>query len=206
MEITLLLSFITSSVLLTLMPGPDNIYVLTESAVNGAKNGISISAGLAAGLLIHTTLAATGLSLILSNSPTAYQIIKYMGAAYLVYLAIQSYRSRKDAANEEKHQNNRSTVKLFAKGFILNITNPKVSLFFIAFFPQFVNHESGSIITQMFLLGFIFMGLAFIIFSIIALISGTLRKFVKNQKFILYTNYCKAGILFLLGIMIIFTD
>ncbi|MFA8341986.1 MAG: LysE family translocator [Rhodothermaceae bacterium] len=206
MELTILLSFITSTALLAIMPGPDNIYVLTESAVNGARNGIAISAGLATGLIIHTTLAASGLSLILANSPTAYQIIKYLGASYLIYLAVQSYLHRKDNVEGETHQSNRSIGKLFGKGFILNITNPKVSLFFLAFFPQFIDTNSDNLVKQMFLLGAVFMGISFVIFSVIAIISGSLRRFITDQKFILYTNYGKALILFILGIMVIFTD
>lgn len=188
------------------MPGTDNIFVLTESAVKGAKNGIAISAGLAGGLLIHTTFAASGLSVIFANSKLAYDIIKYLGAAYLIYLAVQSYIHRKNFEDSSRHNGNRNIMKLIGKGFILNITNPKVSLFFIAFFPQFVNPDAGQVITQMFILGLIFMFLAFIIFSTIAIISGSLKQYINNYKFRLYTNYSRAIILFILGIMIIFTE
>jgi len=206
MELTLLLSFITSSTLLAIMPGPDNIYVLTESAASGARSGVTISAGLAAGLILHTALAASGLSLVFSNYPAAYKIIKYTGAAYLIYLAMQSYIHRKDSVNHKVSQNKRSIKKLFGKGFILNITNPKVSLFFIAFFPQFINSNSQNMILQMFLLGAIFMVISFVIFSTLALVSGSLSRFITNPKFIVYTNYIKAIVLFVLGIMVIFTD
>lgn len=204
MDLTLLLSFITASFLLIIMPGTDNIFVLTESAVNGSRNGIAISAGLALGLIMHTALAASGLSLIFKNSPTAYEIVKYLGAGYLLYLAFQSYVSRKNISEDNDKHNKKSTRKLILKGVILNITNPKVALFFIAFFPQFVNSESGNIMFQMFILGLIFMTMAFLIFSTIALISGRLQKLLSNYKFRLYTNYVKTIVLLILGLIIIF--
>ena len=205
METALILSFATASFLLTLMPGTDNIFVLTESAANGSKNGVAISIGLAGGLLIHTTLAASGLSLIFKNSETAYLIIKYLGAGYLLYLAYLSYKFRKSFEDDKNDHSKKTVRKLILKGFVLNITNPKVSLFFIAFFPQFINYESGNIVLQMFVLGIIFMLIAFITFSVIALISGSLQKFLANQKFRLYTNYAKTAVLFILGVSIILT-
>ncbi|MBL4708417.1 MAG: LysE family translocator [Flavobacteriales bacterium] len=151
MEISLYLSFCLAAFLLALMPGPDNIFVLTESIAKGAKNGVLISLGLNLGVLVHTLAAATGISLILKQSELAFAIVQYAGGAYLLYLAYLAAKEKVEQF-ESKESTVKGNFKLIRTGFIMNIMNPKVSLFFIAFLPQFVRPEQGSVVFQMVLM------------------------------------------------------
>jgi len=208
MQIELILSFLAASIILSLMPGPDNIYVLTESITKGSKNGISISFGLGLGVLIHTTAAATGLSLIIMKSATVFTIIKYLGAVYMFYLAYKSIGEKRvniDISNKED-DTNFNVFQLVRKGFLMNILNPKVSLFFIAFLPQFVSADGYSVAIQMITLGVIFMIQAIIMFSAIAILSSRLTKYVNDSKFWNITKWSKVGVLSILGLSLILSD
>ncbi len=208
MHLELILSFLATSIILSLMPGPDNIYVLTESITKGSKNGISISFGLGLGVLVHTTAAATGLSLIIMKSAMVFTIIKYLGAAYMFYLAYKSIGEKRvkiDIENE-KEDASLSVLQLIRKGFLMNILNPKVSLFFIAFLPQFVSSDGYNVTIQMIILGVVFMIQAIIIFSGIAILSSRLTKYVNDSKFWNITKWSKVGVLSILGISLIMAD
>jgi len=202
MELGLILSFIGASVILSLMPGPDNIFVLTESITKGYKNGIAISIGLSTGVLIHTTAAATGLSLIIQESAITFSIIKYFGAAYLFYLAYKTTKEKKPVINFNIATTSKRTPFLFLirKGFLMNVLNPKVSLFFIAFLPQFITTTGFNITIQMIILGLIFMIQALIIFSLISILSSRLTKSVRNPKFWNITKWSKISVLTILGV------
>jgi len=206
MELGLLLSFLGASVILTFMPGPDNIFVLTESLTKGQRNGLAISLGLAAGVLVHTVAAATGLSIIIQQSAIAFSMIKYLGAAYLFYLAFQAYREGQPVINLESRAlgESMSFVALVRKGLLMNILNPKVSLFFIAFLPQFVSPEGYAISTQMLLLGVLFMLQALLIFGAIAILSGKLTRYVNSPKFWSITKWSKISVLSILGLSLAF--
>ncbi len=168
MELEIILSFLGAAILLTIMPGPDNIFVLTESVTKGQRNGIAISIGLCIGVLIHTMAAATGVSIIIQKSALAFSIVKYLGAAYLFYLAYLSYKEKRPIVHIESSQskNNISFFKLVRKGLLMNVLNPKVALFFMALLPQFVVVGGFSVTFQMIILGSIFMIQALIIFRI----------------------------------------
>lgn len=203
MDLNLLLAFVGASVLLTVMPGPDNILVLTESITKGKRNGIALSLGLSIGVLIHTLAATTGLSLLIKNSATAFQIVKYAGAAYLFYLAFLALKEKNNHNNSLKNQPAFNFWKLARKGFFMNVLNPKVSLFFIAFLPQFISESGFNISIQLIIMGIIFMVQAFIIFSLIAILSGKLNQFLDDEKFWKTTNYVKASVLGILGILLV---
>lgn len=205
MEIGLVLSFLGASVILSVMPGPDNIFVLTESLTKGQRNGIAISIGLGSGVLVHTIAAATGLSLIVQSSALAFSIIKYLGAAYLFYLAYLALKDKNQHVNfkvaqQPKHQ---GTFFLIKKGFLMNVLNPKVSLFFIAFLPQFINPNGFNIKLQMIILGAIFMIQAIVVFSLVSILSGKLTKHVNNSRFWKITKWAKVSVLSVLGITLI---
>ena len=207
MDLQLTLSFLGASVLLALLPGPDNILVLTESITKGKRSGIVLSAGFNSGILIHTIVAATGLSLILQTSEYAFQIIKYLGALYMFYLAFLTIREKQKEPGLDKNKLEKSGAwKLFRKGFIMNVLNPKVSLFFIAFLPQFVNKTGFNVALQMLILGFIFMVIGFIVFSGIALLSGNLNKYLDNPKFWKITKWGKAIVLGILGVLLVLSE
>lgn len=165
--------FITASTLLALAPGPDNLFVLTQSMSKGAKPGIFVTLGLCSGLIFHTTAVALGVAAIFQTSVVAFSILKYIGAAYLLYLAYMSFKSSSSSSVKADEQK-LSSFKLYKRGIIMNVTNPKVSIFFLAFLPQFTNPASGNITLQVFFLGALFMLCALVVFSSIALIAGKL--------------------------------
>lgn len=184
------------------MPGPDNLFVLTESITKGQKNGILISIGLCTGVLVHTLAAATGLSIIFQQSAIAFSLIKYFGAAYLLYLAYLAYGEKPMTVNVDG-EIAKEPINVFAlirKGFFMNVLNPKVSLFFIAFLPQFVSNNGYHITIQMIVLGLIFMGQAIIIFGLISMLSGKLTSYVNSPRFWNITKWTKVSVLAILGI------
>lgn len=207
MEIELVLSFIVASILLSVMPGPDNIFVLTESITKGHINGIAISVGLSLGVLIHTLAAAAGLSIIILKSAFIFSLIKYLGAIYLFYLVYLAIKEKKAVLNfgVNKTVEKVKILPLIKKGFLMNILNPKVSLFFVAFLPQFVSINGMNISLQMVILGIIFMVQAVIIFSLIAILSGQLTKYVNNSRFWKITKWTKVSVLSVLGLILIFS-
>jgi threonine/homoserine/homoserine lactone efflux protein len=165
--------FITASTLLALAPGPDNIFVLTQSMLKGAKPGIFVTLGLCTGLIFHTSAVALGVAAIFQTSITAFNILKFIGAAYLLYLAYLSFRScSKSKLKADK--DNLTLGKLYKRGILMNVTNPKVSIFFLAFLPQFTNVQAGNVTLQILLLGAIFMLCALIVFSAVAFSAGKL--------------------------------
>jgi threonine/homoserine/homoserine lactone efflux protein len=170
-----LVLFISASLLLALAPGPDNIFVLTQSMLKGAKSGVFITLGLCSGLVFHTLAVALGVAAIFQTSLLAFNILKFIGAAYLLYLAYLSFKSSsKSSLQAEK--NNLTLFQLYKRGIIMNVTNPKVSIFFLAFLPQFTNPQNGSITLQIFILGALFMLSALLVFSSIAFMSGKLKR------------------------------
>ena len=201
MELNLVLSFLGASILLTIMPGPDNIFVLTESLTKGQRNGIGISLGLVSGILIHTLAAATGVSIIIQQSAMAFSIIKYFGAAYLFYLAYQAMKEKKQSVEIDRvEKSEKSFFQLFRTGFLMNVLNPKVSLFFIALLPQFVSKSEMNITLQMIILGIIFMIQALIFFVLLSILSGKFSRYLNSSKFWKYTKWSKVGVLSFLGL------
>lgn len=181
MELTTLLYFLIASVLLTLAPGPDIMYLLAKSLADGTKTGISLALGLTTGLIFHTTLVIIGVAAIIQQSPLAFAILKYIGAAYLLYLAWGAFHAQ---GNLKLNAVNNSTsfFKLYRRGLIMNVLNPKVLLFFLAFLPQFVNLNSDSVSLQIAFLGFIFGLQTLIIFSLVAICAGKVRDYILNIK------------------------
>ena len=202
MELGLILPFIGASIILSLMPGPDNIFVLTESLTKGQRNGIAISAGLSLGVLLHTIAAATGLSIIIQESAFAFSMLKYFGAVYLFYLAYNALIEKKPIINLNvaSIEKDSQALLLIKKGFLMNILNPKVSLFFIAFLPQFTTVGGINITVQMIILGLIFMVQSFLVFSLISMLSSRLTKYINNPKFWKITKWSKISVLLILGL------
>jgi len=176
-----LLSFSVATLILALSPGPDNIYVLTQSLVNGIYSGISTTAGLISGCIVHTTLLAFGISAVISASPILFYVIKAVGALYLFYLAYQVYKSDARVSFSDSAPK-KSNWQLFKQGVIMNLVNPKVMIFFLAFFPGFIWDKAGDTVIQIYILGIVFMVLSFITFSTIALLAGSISKFLKQSN------------------------
>ncbi|QHE54001.1 LysE family translocator [Pontibacillus sp. HMF3514] len=202
MSMTLLLSFLGAAILLTLMPGPDNLFVLAQSISQNKKAGIMTTLGLCTGILVHTTAAALGISAIVYQSTLAFTIVKYAGAVYLLYLAWGAFRE-KDASFDIEEQAHIGYGKLYRRGVLMNVLNPKVSLFFLALFPQFLDTtpDAWSIPFQMVVLGLVFMVQAFLIFSVVSMfaeiVRGWLMRFPSLGKRI---NVIKGVLLGLIGL------
>jgi len=175
MDTELLTTFIVASTLLSLAPGPDNIFVLLQSALHGPKAGLLITLGLCTGLLVHTTLVALGVAALVLVSPTAFLLLKLLGAAWLVWLAAGALRAA-DAAVDGGQPPALSPLQLYRRGILMNLTNPKVAIFFLAFLPQFANPETGSVTAQLLVLGGVFIVVALVVFGLVALLSGHLAQ------------------------------
>ena len=172
--------FFAASVALALAPGPDNIFVLTQSALHGRRAGLLVTIGLCTGLLVHTAAVSLGVAAIFQTSIIAFNILKIVGAMYLLYLAWQAFRA--GAANlDEKGKPGMSWRKLYSRGVIMNITNPKVAIFFLAFLPQFADPSRGSITVQMLMFGGLFIVSTLLIFGIIAWSAGFLGEWLKGS-------------------------
>ena len=176
-----IISISLATIVLAISPGPDNIYVLSQSIANGTKSGLATTTGLVAGCILHTSLLAFGLSAIITASPTIFYGIKVFGAVYLLYLAFKVYRSDSKISLTSK-VTKKSHLKLFKQGVIMNILNPKVMIFFLAFFPGFLWDKEGNTVVQFYLLGGIFMLISFIVFGLIALLAGIISTYLKSHK------------------------
>ena len=175
-----LITFVAASVLLGLAPGPDNIFVLTQSALRGRSAGLAITFGLCTGLIGHSLAVAFGVAVIFQTSALAFSILKYVGAGYLIYLAWMAFR----ASAEEISSNGNgefSHWKLYRRGIIMNITNPKVSIFFLAFLPQFADPEIGPIWIQLLMFGGLFIIATLPVFGGIALLAGSLGQWLHRS-------------------------
>jgi threonine/homoserine/homoserine lactone efflux protein len=175
-----ILTFFAASILLALAPGPDNIFVLTQSALHGRMSGLVVTLGLCTGLIVHTLAVALGVAVIFQASAVAFTALKLFGAGYLLYLAWQLFRA--SATRIEAERSNRlSYKKLYSRGIIMNVTNPKVSIFFLAFLPQFTDPVRGSVALQTVLLGLLFILSAVLIFGGIALLAGSLGEWLNRS-------------------------
>ncbi|MFD1294152.1 LysE family translocator [Lutibacter holmesii] len=181
MNYEILISFIGASMLLTIMPGPDIIYVLVQSITNGKKYGVVTALGLVSGILVHTTLVAFGVSALLKQSELVFFIIKLFGACYLVYLAYLSYISSEEVLLNTRVEK-KGMFKLFQQGFLMNVLNPKVSIFFLAFFPGFLFSNTLNTVFQFYALGILFMLQAFLIFSVVSILSGSFAQYLQQHN------------------------
>lgn len=160
---------------LAFSPGPDNIYVLSQSMAHGSRYGIATTAGLISGCIVHTSLLAFGVSALIIASPKLYLAIKVFGAVYLLFLAYKVYKSDSKITADGTVAK-KSLKSLYWQGVIMNLVNPKIIVFFLAFFPAFLWNTEGQFVQQFYILGLSFMALSFIIFSTIALLAGRFAK------------------------------
>lgn len=176
-----LLPFFGLTLLLALTPGPDNIFVLIQSAQHGWRAGVLIVIGLCLGVLVHTSAVALGLAAVILASPVAFTILKLFGAAYLMWLAWGAWNAPSNAialpcktlaASTAKGQWPSRSLAMVGRGMVMNLSNPKVLMFFLAFLPQFVNPAVGPVAPQIALLGLVFTAATLLIFGAIAYFSG----------------------------------
>lgn len=198
-----LLSFVLATAILAFSPGPDNIFVLTQSIVNGKKYGLATVFGLISGCLVHTTLLAFGVSAIIKESENLFFVIKLFGAIYLLYLAYKVYKSDANIILSNNTIEKKTTTQLFKQGFIMNVLNPKVSIFFLAFFPGFLFSDSISTVIQFYVLGLLFMLVSLFIFSTIAILAGAISEKIKtNNKIGLYLKWMQLVVFVLIAVFI----
>ena len=182
MNSEVLLTFISAVAILAISPGPDNIFVLMQSVVYGRKFGLATVAGLMTGCIIHTTLVAFGVSVIIKENESIFFAIKALGAAYLLYLAYKVIRSSGAIEMDSNSVKQKTIGQLFRIGFMMNVLNPKVTIFFLALFPGFLFSAELSEVIQFYVLGGLFILTSFVIFSSIALLGGSISEMIKQNK------------------------
>ena len=194
--------FLAASALLAIAPGPDVIYVLTRGISQGPKAGLAAAFGFASGCIFHTLLAALGIAALIRSSDWAFDAVRYAGAAYLVWIGIQALRHR-SAFSIEGASDAKGLAVIYKQSVIGNMLNPKVTLFFLAFLPQFVNTAAGHVEWQMALLGVLFMAVTIVVFGAVALFSGWIGAWVRRKPVIGERLNVFAGITFIaLGIRV----
>jgi threonine/homoserine/homoserine lactone efflux protein len=178
----ILISFIIAVSILAISPGPDNIFVLMQSVVHGKKYGLATITGLMTGCIVHTTFVAVGISAIIKENNTIFLVIKILGAVYLLYLAYKVITGGSEISMSTEKIDKKTPFQLFKIGFIMNVLNPKVTLFFLALFPGFLFSEILPISLQFYILGSLFILVSFVVFSLIAILGGTISEKIKTSK------------------------
>jgi len=194
--------FISVAIALNVAPGPDVVYILTKTISGGKKIGIASSLGVCTGALFHVVISAIGLSAILYTSAVAFTIVKYVGVAYLLYLAYQAFRSSGLLIEKnEKHKSTETTWAAFKQGVLIDILNPKVAIFFMAFLPQFVRDGHGSTPFQLIMLGGIIILIAIVIEAIYVLLADKIaNKFREDTRYSIWLDRVVGVVFVSLGL------
>lgn len=199
--------FIVSCTLLALSPGPDNIYLFSLTLRSGKIIGFSYLAGLLLGCFLHTLILAFGLNIIVADNQLFFNIIKYLGAFYVLFLAYKTYKSKNLDYDQKKSTYSNKIFYSLKKGILMNILNPKVFLFYSLFFPNFIFSTSISVKAQILVLGIIFIICTFLVFSLIIFFSDIFHKnFKKNKNFNKLFRVLNIIILLLISAIIFFTE
>ncbi len=194
--------FLAASALLTIAPGPDIVAVLTRGVSQGPRAGVAAALGFATGCLFHTALAALGVAALIRSSPLAFDAVRYAGAAYLAWIGVQAIRHR-DAFALEGAGDKAGLATIFRQSVIGKALNPKVTLFFLSFLPQFVQADAGPVALQMAILGLAFMAQTVVIFGAVAICSGWIGARLRARPAIASRLNLFAGLAFLgLGVRV----
>lgn len=180
LDVSKLSLFLIAAVVLLLATGPSNLYIVARSIDRGRKAGLVSALGVQVGTLFHVTAAALGLSALLATSALPFAVVKYLGAAHLIYLGLRKLFTR-EQIQADQMIGSRKLGRIFSDGVIVNVLNPKVALFFLAFFPQFVNPSTGSVTIQILILGCILFGLGLVNDVLYVLLAGTLGQWLKSN-------------------------
>lgn len=203
------LVFFTAALALNISPGPDLIYILSRTIAQGTKVGLASAAGVCSGAFVHVLAAAFGLSAILTTSAFAFTVVKYAGAAYLIYLGFQALRSRGTSIDLSlgKEASSVSPWRAFRQGVLIDVLNPKVAVFFMAFLPQFVRPEHGSTSLQLVGLGTLVILVAIFVEALFVLAAGRTTIFFRNHpKASVWLDRTLGTILVSLGIRLALTE
>ncbi|MDR1777914.1 MAG: LysE family translocator [Desulfovibrio sp.] len=176
-------AFFATALLLGVAPGPDNIFVLTQSTLYGARAGIAVTIGLVSGLCVHTTAVALGVAALLQSLPAAFTALKILGAAYLLHLARLCFLAGTTKADLLRKGDFPGYAALYRRGVVMNVTNPKVTLFFLAFLPRFCDAGRGNVFWQTIMLGGLFICATILVFFSVAGLGGRLAAwFARSQR------------------------
>lgn len=198
--------FLAASALLTIAPGPDIVYVLTRGVAQGRRAGLAAALGFATGCLFHTALAALGIAALIRSSELAFNAVRWAGAAYLAWIGIQALRHRA-SFSLAGGGDAKALAAIYRQSVIGNALNPKVTLFFLSFLPQFVDAKAGAVEWQMALLGLVFMAQTVVIFGAVALFSGWIGERLRARPAIGERLNVFAGLTFIaLGIRVAMPD
>lgn len=198
--------FFVASWALIITPGPDMLYVITRGITQGRRAGLHSAFGVTLGIFVHTLLAALGLATLLQTSAIAFLVIKYVGATYLIYLGIQSFRDNGDF-EKDTPSNSIAAPAILWQGFLSNVTNPKIALFFLAFLPQFVQPEQGSFFLQMLTLGLLFALFGIVFLSGVGYFAGQIGSWcAKKPKVMSRFRWLTGGVLVGLGVRLAFVE
>ncbi len=191
--------FSLAALALIVVPGPAVLYIVAQSIDGGRAAGLLSALGVAGGGLGHATAAAVGLSALLLSSATAFTVVKLVGAAYLVGLGLYTLLRRREVT-EEVASSGRRLRRSFAQGVVVNVLNPKTALFFLAFLPQFVDRDAGSVAAQLLVLGLVFVVLAVVSDSVWALAAGTVSTRLRgSRRFLAVQRYVSGSVFVGLG-------
>lgn len=198
---TTLLTYVAIVLGFVFIPGPATLLTVARATTSGARVGIATGAGITAGDVVHTFLAVVGISAIIATSAFLFSIIKYAGAAYLVYLGIKAILEKAPALPGSRAQATITPRQAFRQAVLAEVLNPKTALFFLAFLPQFVKPENGAVVVQLSVLGLLFAGLGFFATTVFALSAGRLGNFLRRNPAVLRWQgkavggiYCALGI------------
>ena len=202
MEQNTLFLFLISSLTLTLLPGPDLLFVVSTSLARGWKKGVLVGLGLCSGLILHTALLVLGVGTFLERFPEGVRALELLGALYLLFIAYGVWNSSQNSL--KSNSKNQGVERLYFTGFIMNLTNPKVSLFFISFFPGFLFSEALSYTLQFLILGGIFFAQALVVFSVSAILVSFLGQRLQNFGSQSLWNKVQAAVLLVIALLLIY--
>lgn len=206
----LLLAYLAVATLLTLTPGPDTMLVLGSSASGGHRSGIATTLGISAGLIVHASAAALGISALIAASPVAFDVLRLGGAVYLVWIGVQAlYRvwRGQDQGGQIASVSRASVASAFRRGFVTNVLNPKVVIFYVAFLPQFADPSLGHVALQIFILGALHNLTGIIWLGALALASGRMAEaFARNARARAWLDGTAGAIYLILAARIIFLE
>ena len=200
-------TFLVAAILLNLSPGPDIAFILGQTAKNGQRAGFAAMFGIWSGAFLHVILAAVGLSAILASSATAFTVVKWDGALYLIYLGVQAIRSDGGSYSSDTETSKSSDFKIFRQGILVATLNPKVAIFFLAFLPQFVVDGAGAVSSQLFLHGILIIVVAAFIEPPLVILGAKLTKYLNNNDQVATWMDRGLGTLFIgLGVRLAMSD
>ena len=198
--------FLLASAAVIIAPGPDILYVIAKGISQGRATAIIAASGFVSGLSIHTAFAATGLSALLVASAVGFTIVKIAGGVYLIYLGVRAWLSR-GLVSVPAATTDYSHPRIFAQAFLMNVLNPKVAIFFLAFLPQFIRRDSGRLPSQFVVLGLTFAALAWIIFSIMGVFSSAVGDCINTRpKFARFLDRLVGSLFIALGARLAFVS